>query len=230
MEEKLKRVTASFQQAMNSCTATLSQNNLSEAMEKLCEVVRDVMDAERAHILFCDSLKRELFYRRASAHSSDKVFTFPSQKGISGYCAHTRLTLSFSDLKSDKKFCKEIDDPDGDNAVSALCSPIIIGTEGDGQDLPYAVIVVVNKRDKGEFSGDDVERMRGYGGLISGMMQAMQVRENFFALKGVLRTTVQAVADVVQSMDSSHKYNTLKYQLSRVEEVYTRLASRPALE
>ena len=227
--EEIVEAGDTLRRVMDSCVETLQQTNLSTALEKLCFVAKDMLGAERAYVLFCDSQRRELYYRRAEESRSDHIFTFPSQKGIAGYCAHTRETLMFNDLKNEKKFCKEVDDPEGDTAICALCSPIQLSIDPNNSfDLPYAVLIILNKRSCSSFSQADQHRLSTYSAIISSLMQAGQIRENFFALQGVMRTTVEAVTEVVESLENSHKYTGLKYQLGKVEEMYMKLLHKPA--
>ena len=227
LREELREAGDTLKRVMDSCVETLQQTNLSTALEKLCFVAKDMLGADRAYVLFCDSQRRELYYRRAEESRSDHIFAFPSQKGIAGFCAHTRQTLMFNDLKNEKKFCKEVDDPEGEIAINALCSPIQLSSDPNSFDLPYAVLVILNKRTSSSFSQTDLHRLSTYSSIISSLMQAGQIRENFFALQGVMRNTVEAVTEVVQSLDSSHKYTGLKYQLGKVEEMYMKLLHKP---
>lgn len=227
LKEEVGEAGETLRKVLESCVETLKQTNLSTALEKLGTVAKDLLCAERAHVLFCDSQRRELYYRKAEDSRSDHIFNFPSQKGIAGYCAHAREVLMFNNLQSEKKFCKEVDDPDGDLAICALCAPIHLSLDPNSYDLPYAVIVVLNKRTSAAFTSADQHRLSTYSSIISSLLQAGQIRENFFSLQGVMRTTVEAVTEVVQSMENSHKYTGLKFQLGKVEEVYTKLLHKP---
>ena len=97
---------------------------------------------------------------------------YKANSGLASVCVHT-VSIIYSTIgDSDIRFNKAIDDPKGDetNTAKKVLAVPIIESQEDGKHafaLPKGVIVIVNKKDNGEFDSDDIDNIKSYCTLVS---------------------------------------------------------------
>lgn len=96
---------------------------------------------------------------------------YEASNGISSVCIHTLSAIYAEDGEADIRFCKEVDDPKGDEADRArkvLAVPILESQDSSkGFKLPKGVITVVNRPDDKEFDIEDIETFKAYSSLVA---------------------------------------------------------------
>lgn len=124
---------------LNVTKQLCAAGDLDAMLERVINLARDVLDAERGTVFLYDISTDSLVSRVATGNKEIRV---PQGVGIVGECATTQKIVNVPDCYTDKRFNQEIDKATGYRSRCLIAIPLI-GVNGE----LVGVLQVLNKRD-----------------------------------------------------------------------------------
>jgi two-component system sensor histidine kinase HydH len=130
-----------------------SSLDIIDVLDNSMHAVEDVTNAETSSIFEVDFEKNELFFRLARGKSGSKVgqIRMKMGEGIAGWVASSGEALLVPDARSDKRFCKKVDD------ISCFRTKSIVALPIRYKGTITGVLEVLNKRGPHSFDDRDLE-------------------------------------------------------------------------
>lgn len=130
-----------------------SSLDIIEVLDNSMHAVENLMNAEASSIFEMDFEKNELFFRVARGESGTRVrqVRMKMGEGIAGWVASSGEPLLVPDTKTDKRFCKRVDD------ISRFKTRSIIALPIRSKGIITGVLEVLNKRGPHSFDDRDLE-------------------------------------------------------------------------
>lgn len=117
------------------------KRDLVNASEVVVRALTVLMNADRAYCLFYDRDSGSLW-----AEDETHDYDGNASQGLTGFAARTGEVVYVSPASSDARYCRAIDDPDGDGSEHIAVRPVL---GGDGE--VHAVFVVARAAEEGPF-------------------------------------------------------------------------------
>ncbi|MCB9556026.1 MAG: GAF domain-containing protein [Deltaproteobacteria bacterium] len=125
--------------------------DLDDLLRLIVGKIPDLMDAERSTLYLLDHDRGELWTKVLQAEELREI-RLRVGEGIAGWVAMTGETVNIADAYQDPRFSPEIDRRSGYQTKSMLCVPL-----KNNQGQLIGVTQVLNKRDGGAFTAEDVD-------------------------------------------------------------------------
>ncbi|MBM2837738.1 MAG: Response regulator [Deltaproteobacteria bacterium] len=137
LEERIKRLEL-FETISRAVSSTL---DLQKLLEKIMDITKSVLGAEACSVLLLDEAKGELVFTVALGEKSEEVreFRIKSGQGIAGWVLQHGEPLLITDIKTDGRYYRELDDKTGFETRSMIAVPLLV------KDKSVGVIEVINK-------------------------------------------------------------------------------------
>ena len=124
---------------------------LAQMLEVLTLKVGQLLDADRVSLLLFDQERNELYSLVAQAErGAPTSIRIPASTGIAGHVLSTGQMANVPDAYAHPLFNRDVDARTGYRTKSILCTPLT-----DGQDRPFAVMTLLNKRGAPHFDERD---------------------------------------------------------------------------
>ncbi len=147
--ESLLHRMGAFLELSRTISGTLS---IQEMLNRTCQLVADILGAERCTIFLHDPKAEELF-TKASMDPTMSEIRFPDSAGIAGHVFQSGRPLLIPDAYRDHRFNPEVDRRTGFLTRDIVTVPVRLR---DGGDQVVGAAQALNKRE-GEFSQADLE-------------------------------------------------------------------------
>ena len=165
---------------------------------------REVFDATGASILLCDPEHNELYFPFVAEDDPAVLarlleLRFPADRGIAGWVLSHGEAVRVDDVQSDPRFFGGVDVETGFTTRSLLCAPLrtfqgVIG-----------VIQVLNPRDGGRFSDDDLAFLEALAGSVAVAIENARLFAKVKANEDLLRAQVGALRRDMAHRDRFHE-------------------------
>jgi putative ABC transport system ATP-binding protein len=163
--ELLERVTGEAQQLLQVMSLTTDEAFgilLEQTLEAFTIKLGSLVAAERISLFLVDAARDELWTKVAQGDGSRPVdIRIPLSSGVAGEVLRTGKPMNLPDAYASPFFNPEVDRQSGYRTRSLLAVPI---TDRTGR--PFAVVMVLNKRDGAPFSAADE---KGVGSFAASM-------------------------------------------------------------
>jgi len=150
---------------------------LEQVLEAFSQKACELLEAEHATVFLVDDNRGILWSKFARGPENQPLeIRLPLGSGIAGTVAATGQPLNIADAYDSPLFDSSTDERTGYRTRSVLCVPI---RDDDGH--VFAVIQVLNKRDRGVFNGQDEEDLDAFlppiGALLESWVEINSTRE-----------------------------------------------------
>lgn len=196
-ENKVEKILEATNEMLNS-------KILTDFLRELEQRLPSIFDCERANILLFDYEKNNLF-RKTHSGSYDN---FPIFHGLSGHCANTKKAIICNEVLADKMFHKEMDDPIGDNTKSILSVPLFSKVN---DDVPEAVLQVINKNDGSYFSLIDQENLVSVSKMVTNCMIVLKYSYLSANMIDLIKRLEESMEKIL------HELGTMQYDFGSVK-------------
>ena len=193
-----------IEQVLEATNEMLNSKILTELLSKLNNRLPAMFDCERSNILMFDYEKNNLF-RKISEVSYDN---FPIFHGLSGHCVNTKKPIICNEVLAERMFNKEMDDPHGENTRSILSVPLFSKVF---EDIPEAVLQIINKIDGGYFNANDQENLVKLSKMATNCMIVLKFPQVSSNIVELLKSLEQAMDRIYNEM------NTMQYDFGSVK-------------
>jgi putative ABC transport system ATP-binding protein len=140
---------------------------LAQMLEVLTLKVGQLLDADRVTLMLADQAHDELYALVAQIEGGKPLrIRMPAASGIAGHVYRTGVTLNVPDAYDVPFFNREVDQQTGYRTKSVLCVPIV-----DAQDRPFAVMTLLNKKQRPHFDEQDERTVRHLVPLLGVVLQ-----------------------------------------------------------
>ncbi|HXY42412.1 MAG TPA: GAF domain-containing protein [Vicinamibacteria bacterium] len=159
----LRRLLRSYrdQRSLLDLTAALGGRlALAAVIEKILDTLKERLEADRASLFLVDRERGELWSKVAHGLTTEEI-RFPIDRGIAGHVARTGEIVRIADAYQHPAFNPAIDQKTGYRTRSVLCGPVL-----DDRGQVMGVVTAMNRRSS-EFTEEDVDTLRGLGGLMA---------------------------------------------------------------
>lgn len=159
LEERVKRLEL-LERISKAISSTL---DLQKLLEKVMSITKTVMGAEACSVLLLDEASRELVFKVALGEKGDEVreFRIKSGQGIAGWVLEHGEPLLVTDVRTDGRFYKAVDDKTGFETRTILAVPLFV------KDKIVGVIEVINKAGGAFFDEGDRDTLVTMAGQIA---------------------------------------------------------------
>jgi putative ABC transport system ATP-binding protein len=129
---------------------------LSQMLEVLTLKVGQLLDADRVSLMLGDDARGELYSLVAQQEASLPLeIRIPASTGVAGHVYRSGEALNVPDAYASPLFNRDVDQRTGYRTRSLLCMPI-----KDVQEHPFAVMTLLNKKGRPDFSDADERAAR----------------------------------------------------------------------
>lgn len=108
---------------------------IAEMFEKICAIICEILECERATLFIVDKNRKELWSKHAT--DENNIIRLQIGSGIAGTVAEQKELINLEDAYFDKRFNKENDTKTGYRTKSLICVPII--DKGTGECIGKAI-------------------------------------------------------------------------------------------
>eukprot|EP00831_Metopus_contortus_P058563 TRINITY_DN50695_c0_g2_i1.p2 TRINITY_DN50695_c0_g2~~TRINITY_DN50695_c0_g2_i1.p2 ORF type:complete len:231 (+),score=37.52 TRINITY_DN50695_c0_g2_i1:135-827(+) len=183
----------------------IASRTMAGLMENITNHVRKIVNCERVNVLFYDS-KRDELYKRVRMDKGEAILPCKETKGISATCVQTLTAIMTNNVKSEYRFYKKTDDPEGIEASKILAVPFISSEDKFVKEeflFPRGVAVAINKKGEKEFTPDDIENLTQYCALAAKVFDLVTRLEYFLSMGGQVHSMRQQTAQLLHSCDGT---------------------------
>jgi PAS domain S-box-containing protein len=163
-EAALERQTSRLM-ALNKAAQTIASNlSLHETLQDILDSAIQVVEAQGASLFLVNKENNEeLFVVAAVGYKAADLINLriPLGEGLAGWVAREAQPALVSDLSSDPRFYRGVDEQTGMDSRSLIAVPLIRGNE------VFGVIEVVNKLNDGVFDLDDMRLLESMAGTAA---------------------------------------------------------------
>ena len=186
-----------------------SSLQISDVLDSAMKVAEDFMEAEASSVLEVDRERRDIIFRLARGERGEfvKAKRLKLGEGIAGSVIESGKPMIVQDVKEERRFSDRLDKETGFKTRSLICVPLRI------RDETIGALQVINKRDGGTFTGEDLELLTALAQQIAVALDNarlyQRLEENFRLTAEELRITQQklirsersaALANLVQGV------------------------------
>lgn len=179
-----------------TCGEILKSTSLHDFISKLQTNLPGIFHCERGNILMFDYEKNNLF-RRVNA---TKYENFPIFHGLSGNCVNMKKSVICNEVNMERMFCKEMDDPEGENTRSVISLPLFSKIY---PGIPEAVVQLINRVDGAYFTEEDEKTMTNFLELITECMIVLKFSQLSASLVEILKKLEESLERMTEDM--SHR-------------------------
>jgi putative methionine-R-sulfoxide reductase with GAF domain len=183
---------------------------MPDLLEQVIKMTQCTLNAEAASILlFRDNNDQELYFEAATGPvgKSLRQAKLSTQYGIAGQVVRTGQPLIVNDVARSANFHKVIDDTTGFDTKSLICAPL------NANRKILGVIEVLNKRDGGNFNGEDMEAVVSVASTAAMAIETTRLQQT---LTDAYKRTVRALASAIDAKDpytKGHSERVMEYSL-----------------
>lgn len=138
---------------LNQIAYTITSSlEIDEVVRRTMAGINEILEVEAGSILLVEEKTNELYFKITLRGENKQITNYRLQwgEGIAGWVtANNQPTIS-NNARTDKRFCRTIDDAIGFHTNTVLCTPLIVNGK------PIGAIEVINKR-SGFFDNEDME-------------------------------------------------------------------------
>ncbi len=168
------------------------QIELDELVPLVIAKSREVLDASAASVLLLEPETGQLYFPWVAEEDPEVAarvskLRFPAERGIAGAVLREGKAVRVDDVQGDARFYDGIDRDTGFTTRAVLCAPLITRQGAIG------VIQIVNRRDGGAFTDDDLELLQALAGNIAVAMENARLYSRVKASAQILRAQVGAL-------------------------------------
>jgi HD-GYP domain-containing protein (c-di-GMP phosphodiesterase class II) len=140
-----------------------SSLDIETVLDQSMKCVENFLDAEASSIFEIDKDSGNLFFRfvRGSKGSKAKEIRLKMGEGVAGWVAQTGESTIVSNVETDERFSKSVDNKTGFKTKTILCVPLKIHDEVVG------ALQVLNKKNNRTFTEADIELLTSFGDQIA---------------------------------------------------------------
>ena len=181
---------------ISTCSEVLNTVTLQGFVEKLQYRLPKIFNCERGNILLFDYEKNNLFRRV----NPSKYENFPIFHGLSGHCVNTKRPCICNDVFLERNFCKEMDDPLGENTKAIISVPLfskVLPT------IPEAVLQMINKLDGAHFNKSDEDLLVKFSSMITNCMIVLKFSQLSASLVEIIKRLEESLEKMAEDM--SHR-------------------------
>jgi GAF domain-containing protein len=149
------------QQAFTASRTFAAASNLAAAETSAVATMRELLDADRAYLLFYDDADGSL---RSTTRGKDERRAIA---GMAGWVARTGRAASTERATTDPRWLGPIDDPDGDPNSQLIIEPVIVG------DRVRAVLVAARRPRRPGFVDADVQLLARFAALLAPLLDQL---------------------------------------------------------
>jgi transcriptional regulator with GAF, ATPase, and Fis domain len=165
---------------------------LAELIPFVITQCREVLAAEGAAVLLLDAEKNELVFPYVAEEDPQVAerlagMRLPAREGIAGAVLRDGRSLRVNDPPADPRFYAGVDKHTGVTTRSLLAAPL------SSRHGTIGVIEVVNRRDGGNFTDDDLAFLEALAGSVAVAIENARLYERLKASEERLRTQVVAL-------------------------------------
>lgn len=175
------------QQAFTGSRTFAAASNLVAAETSAVATMRELLDADRAYLLFYDDADGSL---KSATRGKDERRAIA---GMAGWVARTGRAASTDRAATDPRWLGPIDDPDGDPNSQLIVEPVIVG------DRVRAVLVAARRPRRPGFVEGDVQLLARFAALLAPLLDQLLLYADSAPPAPVARpkrATEQAVDDL----------------------------------
>jgi GAF domain-containing protein len=177
------------QQAFTGSRTFAAASNLVAAETSAVTTVRELLDADRAYLLFYDDADGSL---KSAARGKDERRAIA---GMAGWVARTGRAAATERATTDPRWLGPIDDPDGDPNSQLIIEPVIVG------DRVRAVLVAARRPRRPGFVESDVQLLGRFAALLAPLLDQLLIHADTApapspSVTRSKRATEQAVEDL----------------------------------
>lgn len=189
LQERVKRLEL-LERISKAISSTL---DLQKLLEKVMDITKTVMGAEACSVLLLDEGSRELIFKVALGEKGDEVreFRIKSGQGIAGWVLEHGTPLLISDVRTDGRFYKAVDDKTGFETRTILAVPLFV------KDKIVGVIEVINKALGASFDEGDMETLTTMAGQIAVAIDNARMAEDLKLSKDQIEIYSQNLEEMV---------------------------------
>ncbi|HVO11307.1 MAG TPA: GAF domain-containing protein [Vicinamibacteria bacterium] len=196
-ETFLRRLLRSYreQQSLLDLTASLGgQLALAAVIERILDTLKERLEADRASLFLVDRQRGELWSKVAQGLDTAEI-RFPMDRGIAGHVARTGEIVRAADAYQHPAFNPDIDQKTGYRTRSVLCGPV-----KDDHGEVIGVVTAINRK-TGEFTEEDVDTLRGLGGLMALTLRNAVLFEEVIASQREVTTLLEVANALGSTLD-----------------------------
>jgi hypothetical protein len=149
------------QQAFTGSRTFAAASNLATAETSAVATMRELLDADRAYLLYYDDADGSL---RSATRGKDERRAIA---GLAGWVARTGRAAATERATTDPRWLGPIDDPDGDPNSQLIVEPVIVG------DRVRAVLVAARRPRRPGFVDADVQLLSRFAALIAPLVDQL---------------------------------------------------------
>jgi len=186
--DNLQRENARLHSLLDATQSLSSEMDLTILLERIMDVVKINLHAERCTVFLLDKEKNELWSKVAIGLKQE--IRFPADKGIAGYVATSGEVLNIPDAYADFRFNPEIDKKTGYKTKNMLTMPM-----RDKHNQMLGVFQVLNRKG-GPFNVEDEELLTAIASIAASAIENAilyeEIRKSFVSFVETLSTTLDA--------------------------------------
>lgn len=187
---------------MISCENLVTQTNTYEFARTLESYLSKIVNCERANVILIDPIFKK-FARRLGNPPHQSLVMYSLQKGLAGATALARNHIICNNVPFDRRFCREIDDPQGTYTTSILSVPLIIRDKID-ETFPKAVIQFIDSRDSEGFTEKHAKFCNQYISTIAKIHRIVKTTESINSIHEVSKRIDGSLIELLDTIEPQH--------------------------
>ncbi len=211
LAEKAARLLHRFSVLIEVNKTVAQSMSLDHLLPRLIEVIKDVLQSDRATLFLHDNETDELFSRLVQGGNVSEI-RIPQDAGIAGCVFTNGETLLISDAYSEPRFNREVDERTNYRTRNILCAPL---TNKDGRII--GVTQLLNKA-SGDFSDTDAQLLEAMTSQVSAALEHAQLFEKLESARKDEATLLEVTSAISSNLD-------LDELLSKIMAATTKLLS-----
>ncbi len=196
-----------------------SELDLENLLNKITDVVRSALNADRCTIYLYDEEHNELWSKVATGLKDE--LRFSAELGLAGYTARTGEALNIADAYMDTRFNPEIDKETGYKTKSVLTAPL----RDDDNNLT-GVFQVLNKKE-GQFSDDDQKLLNA---ISAAAATALENAKSYESLHRSFISFIETISTTLDSRDYITSGHSRRVSMYSVQIAHLMKLSRQDIE
>jgi len=187
----------------------MSSDELDDMISEIMNRMKSAVSARGWAILLMDDTRNELYVMQASARKAKRSRRrrLKVGEGIAGWVVEKGKPVIVNDVTEDRRFLAGIDGYPGANTRSVLTVPV-----GDRERI-LGVIEMINKRNAGGFTGDDLRLVSRLSGLVATAINLTTIHQKMAELA--------ITDDLTKLFNSRYLQRTLDMEVERCKRYKT---------
>lgn len=214
LKEKINEISALYKvgQVVASTLKLFGKNGL---LDRIMNMVREVMNSEACSILLKDEKKDELYFEIGQGEKGEviKEIRLKIGQGIAGWVAKTGKSCIVPDTSKDNRFFKGADKKTEFKTRSIIAVPLKIKGKIIG------VIEVLNKKGETTYTNNDLELLEAISQLV---VNSIDNAKLYHSIKRLYKSTIQVLANAMDSKDPythGHSRRVARYSVMIAREM-----------